>query len=120
MGYDCCGERLDYFPSNSTDQAACTPVYEEMPGWQESTYGARTWADLPVNALKYIRRVEELTRIPSDVQDTLITILSEKILPVPELNTEVQAQRGFNLIATANDRDKGVNELSKNLMQMLL
>ena len=64
VGYDCCGERLSYFPSNSTDQAACTPVYEEMPGWQESTYGARTWADLPANALKYIRRVEELTRIP--------------------------------------------------------
>ncbi|MEC7154695.1 MAG: adenylosuccinate synthase, partial [Pseudomonadota bacterium] len=64
VGYDCCGERLDYFPSNFTDQAACTPVYEEMPGWQESTYGARIWADLPANALKYIRRVEELTRIP--------------------------------------------------------
>jgi MoxR-like ATPase len=60
-------------------------------------------------------RVEELTRIPSDVQDTLITILSEKILPVPELNTEIQARRGFNVIATANDRDKGVNELSSAL-----
>lgn len=62
-----------------------------------------------------IARVEELTRIPSDVQDTLITILSEKLLPVPELNQEIQAQRGFNLIATANDRDKGVNELSSAL-----
>ena len=60
-------------------------------------------------------RVEELTRIPSDVQDTLITILSEKILPVPELNEEIQAQRGFNVIATANDKDKGVNELSSAL-----
>ncbi len=62
-----------------------------------------------------IARIEELTRIPSDVQDTLITILSEKILPVPELNTEIQAQAGFNIIATANDRDKGVNELSSAL-----
>ncbi|MEV4709236.1 AAA family ATPase [Actinoplanes sp. NPDC049316] len=62
-----------------------------------------------------IARLEELTRIPSDVQDALITILSEKTLPVPELNTEVQAQRGFNLIATANDRDRGVNELSSAL-----
>ncbi len=62
-----------------------------------------------------IARIEELTRIPSDVQDTLITILSEKILPIPEMNTEVQAQRGFNVIATANDRDKGVNELSSAL-----
>lgn len=62
-----------------------------------------------------IARVEELTRIPSDVQDTLITILSEKTLPIPELNSEVQAARGFNVIATANNRDKGVNELSSAL-----
>lgn len=62
-----------------------------------------------------LARVEELTRIPSDVQDTLITILSEKTLPIPELNIEVQAQKGFNVIATANDRDKGVNELSSAL-----
>jgi MoxR-like ATPase len=62
-----------------------------------------------------IARIEELTRIPSDVQDTLITILSEKTLPIPELNTEVQAQMGFNVIATANDRDKGVNDLSSAL-----
>jgi MoxR-like ATPase len=59
-----------------------------------------------------IVRIEELTRIGSDVQDTLITVLSEKMLPVPELNTEVQAVKGFNVIATANNRDKGVNELS--------
>lgn len=62
-----------------------------------------------------IARIEELTRIPSDVQDTLITILSEKTLPVPELNTEVQGAKGFNVIATANDRDRGVNELSSAL-----
>ncbi len=60
-------------------------------------------------------RIEELTRIPADVQDSLITILSEKTLPVPELNMEVQAHRGFNVIATANDRDKGINELSSAL-----
>jgi MoxR-like ATPase len=60
-------------------------------------------------------RVEELTRIPSDVQDALITILSEKMLPIPELNAEAQAVRGFNVIATANDRDRGVNELSSAL-----
>ncbi len=62
-----------------------------------------------------IVRVEELTRIPSDVQDALITVLSEKTLPIPELDTEVQAVKGFNLIATANDRDRGVNELSSAL-----
>src|SRR5689334_5705809 len=62
-------------------------------------------------------RIEELTRIPSEVQDTLITILSEKTLPIPELNTEVQAHKGFNIIATANNRDKGVNELSSALLR---
>ena len=62
-----------------------------------------------------IARVEELTRIPSDVQDALITILSEKTLPVPELGIEVQAAKGFSVIATANDRDRGVNELSSAL-----
>ncbi|MEO3784853.1 AAA family ATPase [Actinocorallia sp. B10E7] len=62
-----------------------------------------------------VARVEELTRIPSDVQDALITILSEKTLPIPELDTEVQARRGFTVIATANDRDRGVNELSSAL-----
>ena len=64
-----------------------------------------------------IARVEELTRIGSDVQDTLITILSEKTLPISELSDEVQAEKGFNVIATANNRDKGVNELSSALMR---
>jgi MoxR-like ATPase len=62
-----------------------------------------------------IARVEELTRIPADVQDSLITVLSEKTLPIPELNEEVQATKGFNVIATANNRDRGVNELSSAL-----
>jgi MoxR-like ATPase len=62
-----------------------------------------------------LARVEELTRIPADVQDALITVLSEKLLPIPELNDEVLAIKGFNVIATANDRDKGVNDLSSAL-----
>lgn len=62
-----------------------------------------------------IARVEELTRIPADVQDALITVLSEKTLPIPELDDETQARKGFNVIATANDRDKGVNDLSSAL-----
>jgi MoxR-like ATPase len=64
-----------------------------------------------------IARIEELTRIPAEVQDTLITILSEKTLPVPELATEVQGRKGFNVIAAANNRDKGVNELSSALLR---
>lgn len=60
-------------------------------------------------------RFEELTRMGSDVQDTLITVLSEKMMPIPELEEAVNAVRGFNVIATANTRDKGVNELSAAL-----
>lgn len=70
-----------------------------------------------MNAMRQgkLARIEELTRIPADVQDTLITILSEKSLPIPELNTEAQAIQGFSIIATANNRDKGVNDLSSAL-----
>ena len=62
-----------------------------------------------------IVRLEELTRMGSDVQDTLITILSEKVMPIPELNDAIEATRGFNVIATANNRDRGVNDLSSAL-----
>lgn len=62
-----------------------------------------------------LARVEELTRIPADVQDSLITLLSEKMLPIPELNEVIEARQGFNVIATANNRDRGVNELSSAL-----
>ncbi|MBM7117914.1 AAA family ATPase [Archangium primigenium] len=64
-----------------------------------------------------LARIEELTRMPSEVQDALITLLSEKTLPVPELSSEVQARAGFNVIATANNRDRGVNELSSALLR---
>jgi len=62
-----------------------------------------------------IVRLEELTRMGSDVQDTLITVLSEKTLPVPELDISIDATPGFNVIGTANNRDKGVNDLSSAL-----
>ena len=64
VGYDLNGERLDYLPTATEAQARCVPVYEEMPGWSESTDGARSWADLPANAIKYVRRVEELIDCP--------------------------------------------------------
>ena len=63
-GYSLRGETLDYFPAHAADQAEVVPVYETMPGWQETTAGARSWADLPAQAIKYIRRVEELIRCP--------------------------------------------------------
>jgi MoxR-like ATPase len=62
-----------------------------------------------------IARLEELTRVPADVQDTLISLLSEKTLPIHELAQEVRATRGFNLIATANNKDRGVNDMSSAL-----
>jgi adenylosuccinate synthase len=63
-GYKLRGETLDYFPSHAADQAAVEPVYETMPGWSETTAGARSWADLPAQAIKYIRRIEELIQCP--------------------------------------------------------
>ena len=64
VGYDLDGKRLDYLPIASEEQSRCTPVYEDMPGWSDSTEGARRWADLPANAIKYVRRVEELIDCP--------------------------------------------------------
>jgi adenylosuccinate synthase len=64
VGYELDGERLDYLPTAADRQARCTPIYEELEGWSESTEGARSWADLPANAIKYVRRVEELIGCP--------------------------------------------------------
>ncbi|MEH3122566.1 MAG: adenylosuccinate synthase [Sphingomonas phyllosphaerae] len=63
-GYRLRGQVIDYYPTHAADQALVEPIYETMPGWQESTAGARSWADLPAQAIKYIRRVEELIRCP--------------------------------------------------------
>lgn len=102
---------------------AGTPEEQLRYGWNYARLlaeGPSTDALVPSPVMTAMRRgalvrIEELTRIPADVQDALISILSEKTLPVPELHTEVQARRGFNVIATANDRDKGVNDLSSAL-----
>ncbi len=64
VGYEVNGKKISYFPADTESQIACVPIYEEMPGWSETTFGARSWADLPANAVKYIRRLEELTQIP--------------------------------------------------------
>lgn len=64
VAYELDGKRLDYLPTASDQQARCKPIYEEMPGWSESTEGARSWADLPAAAIKYVRRVEELIDCP--------------------------------------------------------
>ena len=64
VGYELDGARIDYLPTAANHQARCKPIYEEMPGWSESTEGARSWADLPAAAIKYVRRVEELIDCP--------------------------------------------------------
>jgi adenylosuccinate synthase len=63
-GYMLDGKKLDYLPPHPQDQERVEPIYETMEGWQETTAGARSWADLPAQAIKYIRRVEELIECP--------------------------------------------------------
>jgi adenylosuccinate synthase len=64
VGYEIDGKRFDYLPAATHLQAAAKPVYETIEGWQESTKGARSWAQLPATAIKYIRRIEELIEVP--------------------------------------------------------
>ena len=64
VAYELDGVRIDHLPMAAAHQARCTPIYEEIPGWSESTEGARSWNDLPANAIKYVRRVEELIGCP--------------------------------------------------------
>jgi len=63
-GYMLRGQPLDHFPAHAGDQAAVEPVYEVMEGWSDSTAGARSWRQLPAQAIKYIRRIEELIACP--------------------------------------------------------
>ncbi len=70
VGYRINGQDFDYFPTSSSLQAAAEPVYESMEGWSESTQGARSWADLPATAIKYIRRIEELIEAPVTLLST--------------------------------------------------
>ncbi len=63
-GYKIDGEKIDYLPASATKQSRAKPVYEDMSGWSESTCGARSWAELPALAVKYIRRIEEIIEAP--------------------------------------------------------
>jgi len=70
VGYMLNGQRIDYFPSGEEAQAAVEPIYETLEGWAESTKGARSWADLPATAIKYVRRIEELIERPVTLLST--------------------------------------------------
>lgn len=69
-GYKLDGKTLDYFPTGQADQARVEPIYETMAGWGDTTRGARSWADLPANAIKYVRRIEELIGCPVTLLST--------------------------------------------------
>ncbi len=64
VGYDLDGRRIDHLPIAADSQARCKPIYEELEGWSETTAGARSWAELPGAAIKYVRRIEELIHCP--------------------------------------------------------
>ena len=83
-GYRLRGELIDYFPAHAADQAAVEPVWESVEGWSGSTRGARSWADLPAQAIKYVRRIEELIGAP-------VTLLSTS----PERNDTILVQNPF-------------------------
>ncbi len=70
VGYELDGERIDYLPASQGAQERVKPIYESMPGWKESTEGARTWAELPAQAIKYVRHVEELIGAPVAILST--------------------------------------------------
>jgi len=63
-GYMLDGKKIDYLPAHAADQMRVESVYEEIKGWCDTTQGARSWADLPARAIKYVRRIEELIRCP--------------------------------------------------------
>ena len=64
VGYRLNGEEIDYLPASAEQQASVEPIYETLEGWSESTFGARSWKQLPATAIKYIRRIEELIEAP--------------------------------------------------------
>jgi adenylosuccinate synthase len=64
VGYELDGKRIDYFPASMGSQAAVKPIYETLEGWSETTAGARSWSELPAQAVKYVRYIEELVGAP--------------------------------------------------------
>lgn len=84
VAYELNGQRLDYYPASQIEQAQVTPIYETMPGWKESTRGARSWAELPAEAIKYVKRLEELV-------ESTVTLLSTS----PERDDTILVQDPF-------------------------
>jgi adenylosuccinate synthase len=70
VGYELDGKTIQHLPSLPSAQAKVKPIYERIDGWSDSTYGARSWAELPAQAIKYVRRVEELIQAPVSLLST--------------------------------------------------
>ena len=70
IGYKLDGEVIDYYPAGQADQARVEPIYETIEGWSDTTFGARSWKDLPAQAIKYVRRIEELIDAPVSMLST--------------------------------------------------
>ncbi len=70
VGYKLDGEEIDYLPATAREQARVEPIYETLPGWHETSFGARSWADLPANAVQYVRYIEELIKTPVTLLST--------------------------------------------------
>ena len=68
--YDLDGKKINYFPSSTEEQSRIKPIFEEFSGWDNSTFGARLWNDLPAEAIKYVKRIEELTGTPVSLLST--------------------------------------------------
>lgn len=86
VGYELDGQKLDYLPSGTDEQERVQPLYETMKGWKETTYGARTWAELPAEAIKYVKHIEELIGAP-------VTLLSTS----PERDDTILMQDPFSI-----------------------
>jgi adenylosuccinate synthase len=83
-GYMIDGKAYKHLPAGMAAQAAATPIYEELEGWDSSTRGARSWAELPAAAIKYVKRIEELVEAP-------VTLLSTS----PERDDTILVQDPF-------------------------
>jgi adenylosuccinate synthase len=70
VGYDLKGQRLDILPLDADDIEACVPIYDTFPGWTESTFGVTRWDDLPLNARRYLERVQQFIGAPIDMVST--------------------------------------------------
>jgi adenylosuccinate synthase len=86
IGYKLDGREIDYLPAGEGAQARVEPIYETIEGWSGSTQGARSWADLPAQAIKYVRRIEELVGCP-------VALLSTS----PERDDTILVQNPFEL-----------------------